>query len=82
MLDYIISIAQLNTQPSEFCISSVNQSPYRTYTCKRYKINGKYRKIGTLELDIFAQYSSWLRHCATNRKVAGSIPDGVTGIFQ
>jgi hypothetical protein len=24
---------------------------------------------------------SWLRHCATNRKVAGSIPDGVIGIF-
>ena len=24
----------------------------------------------------------WLRHCATNRKVAGSIPDGVIGIFQ
>jgi hypothetical protein len=24
---------------------------------------------------------SWLRHCATRRKVAGSIPDGVTGIF-
>jgi hypothetical protein len=22
------------------------------------------------------------KHCATNRKVAGSIPDGVTGIFQ
>jgi hypothetical protein len=21
---------------------------------------------------------SWLRHCATNRNVAGSIPDGVT----
>jgi hypothetical protein len=25
---------------------------------------------------------SWLGHCATNRKVAGSIPDGVTEIFQ
>jgi hypothetical protein len=25
---------------------------------------------------------SWLRHCDTSRKVAGSIPDGVTGIFQ
>ena len=25
---------------------------------------------------------SWLRHCATNRKVAGSIPDGVAGIFH
>jgi hypothetical protein len=24
----------------------------------------------------------WLRYCVTNRKVAGSIPDGVTGIFH
>ena len=24
---------------------------------------------------------SWLRHYATNRKVAGSIPDGVMGFF-
>jgi hypothetical protein len=27
-------------------------------------------------------WRSWLRHCATSRKVAGSIPDGVTGIFE
>jgi hypothetical protein len=26
--------------------------------------------------------AQWLRHCATNRKVAGSIPDGVIGIFH
>ena len=25
---------------------------------------------------------SWLRHCVTSRKVAGSIPDGVNGIFH
>jgi len=25
---------------------------------------------------------SWLRHCATSRKVAGSIPNRVTGIFH
>jgi hypothetical protein len=25
--------------------------------------------------------AQWLRHCATNRKVTGSIPDGVIGIF-
>jgi len=25
---------------------------------------------------------SWFRHCATSRKVAGSIPDGVLGIFH
>jgi hypothetical protein len=24
----------------------------------------------------------WLRHCAISRKVADSIPDGVTGIFH
>ena len=27
-------------------------------------------------------WSSWLRHRATSRKVAGSIPDGVMGIFH
>jgi len=27
-------------------------------------------------------WRSWLRHCATSRKVVGSIPDGVTGIFH
>jgi hypothetical protein len=26
--------------------------------------------------------AQWLRHCATNRKVARSIPDGVIGIFH
>ena len=26
-------------------------------------------------------WPSWLRHCTTSREVAGSIPDGVTGIF-
>ena len=28
------------------------------------------------------RWRSWLRDCATSRKVAGSIPDGVTGIFH
>jgi hypothetical protein len=27
-------------------------------------------------------WRSWLRHCVTSRKVAGSISDGVTGIFH
>jgi len=27
------------------------------------------------------KWRSWLRHCAKNRKVAGSILDGVIGIF-
>ena len=28
------------------------------------------------------RWRSWLRHCATSRMVAGSIPDGVIGIFH
>jgi hypothetical protein len=28
------------------------------------------------------RWRSWLRHCATSRKVAGPIPDGVIGIFH
>jgi hypothetical protein len=31
---------------------------------------------------LHTRWSSWMRHCATHRKVAGSIPDGVTGIFH
>jgi hypothetical protein len=29
-----------------------------------------------------SRWRSWLRHCATNRKVTGSIPDYVNGIFS
>jgi hypothetical protein len=28
------------------------------------------------------QWWSWLRHCTTSQKVAGLIPDGVTGIVH
>jgi hypothetical protein len=28
------------------------------------------------------RWRSWLRHCTTSRKVAGSVPDGVMGIFH
>ena len=28
------------------------------------------------------RWRSWLRHCATSQKVAGSIPGGVIGIFR
>jgi hypothetical protein len=31
---------------------------------------------------LFLRWRSWLRHCAANRKVAGSISYGVTGIFH
>ena len=39
----------------------------------------------TIGLAVYAggtRWFSWLRHCATSRKVAGSIHDGVIGIFH
>jgi len=33
------------------------------------------------QLDVTFAVAQWLRCCATNRKVAGSIPAGVNGIF-
>jgi hypothetical protein len=37
--------------------------------------------IDMLLLEPGPRWRSWLRHCATNRKGAGSIPDGVSGII-
>jgi hypothetical protein len=42
-----------------------------------YKIKIKIANIGGQLM-----VTQWLRYCATNRKVAGSIPDGVIGIFH
>jgi len=44
--------------------------------------------VGFLRIYVFyisasgTAVAQWLKCCATNRKVAGSIPDGVTGIFH
>ena len=39
----------------------------------------EYKHYGTM---LGTPWSSCLRHCTTSRKVVGSIPDGVTGIFH
>ena len=53
----------------------------------RYKYaNTRQKSSYLLYFDTCTQWRtwwrSWLRHCATSRKVVGSIPDGVTGIFH
>jgi len=40
------------------------------------------RIFGSSNKPIGTRWLSWLRHCATSRKVAGSIPDGVIRIFH
>ena len=50
-------------------------------SCKcRSNINFIYISF-TFKLRTDTRPCSWLRHCATSRKIAGSIPDGLTGIF-
>jgi hypothetical protein len=41
-----------------------------------------FRELRELHKDMGTAVAQWLRYCATNRKVAGSIPDGVIGIFH
>jgi hypothetical protein len=38
--------------------------------------------MDTLHEDRGHAVAQWLRHCASNRKVAGSIPDGAIEIFH
>jgi hypothetical protein len=38
--------------------------------------------INNKHLFVVIAVAQWLRHCATNRKVAGSISDGVIRIFH
>ena len=46
--------------------------------------NSGYRKIAAVDNIVIkiVYWAQWLRCCVTNRKVAGSIPDGIIGIFH
>ena len=48
---------------------------YSVYDCFKKYIGPRLYNGGTLE-------RSWLMHCATSLKIAGSIPDGVFEIFS
>jgi len=47
----------------------------RKMHCENFLISTRQHVLGTA-------VAQWLRCCATNRKVAGPIPDGVIGIFH
>jgi len=48
--------------------------------CHSYHKNG-FCVSDTLQLHV-KRWRSWFRHCATSRKVAGSIPGEINGIFH
>ena len=49
---------------------------------KESTLQSQLRNIAILCTFVGTAVAQWLRCCATNRKVAGSIPDGVIGIFH
>ena len=66
------------------CITERNP---KQVLCPRFSPNHKNANIcrgnnGKVCIHGCTRWRSWLRHCATNREVAGSIPDGVIGSFQ
>ena len=72
------------------CTKLFHISHERHYFRKKKAIGHKirvsivYKNLSEIFL-ILVEVSRWrscLRHCATNRKVAGSIPDGVIEIFH
>ena len=56
-----------------------NQSPAILGRCYTGSFQTLYR---LLYIRLGTAVAQWLRRCATNREVAGSIPDGVIGIFH
>jgi len=57
----------------------------RKRNCRKklcFNVIGKWSRMTHYGLQRGTRWRSWLRHCATNRKIAASIPDGVNGIFH
>jgi len=63
-----------------------------TNLCELLNLKALWNLISAQDMPLCLKYNikmkwgtavaQWLRCCATNRKVAGLIPDGITGIFH
>jgi hypothetical protein len=60
-------------------VLSAGQTRKEKRTRKPTIVRGHFVTGSTVQRELW--WRSWLRHCATSRKVAGSIPDGVIGII-
>jgi hypothetical protein len=91
-----ISLASLSTHTSTFPYMNKTYGPqllFETVKNTKYILYHMISKNSSnkRQTQPFVHYSAclwgtavaqWLRYCSTNRKVAGSIPDGVIGIFH
>jgi hypothetical protein len=64
---------------SAFCILHPTSHLLERLYCQHWKKNILWN---VLYINVGHAVVQWLRHCATNRQVTGSIPDGVIGIFH
>jgi len=95
--DFVRTALSSQTQPQSFSLRRKEKRHYVTLYSRQYKyyeifittcfvyfiqapciVTYKYYEIVTT---MGAAVAQWLRCCATNRKVAGSIPDCVNGFF-
>ena len=76
----IVSVEQIKTVSRGVCCNLMHVFMYVVMLTSR----GAQVSAGILRdmRNWGTRWRSWLRHCATSRKVAGSIPDGVTRIFH
>ena len=61
------------------CIAQSNDYDRRLSTVNEQQCSSVHTRYCNIQGTAVAQ---WLRCCATNRKVAGLIPDGVIGVFH
>jgi len=71
-------------------VATIFWGPERVFTTAASNRNYDLKKsqffhvllFGPMLYNWVTRWGSWLRHCATSEKVAGSIPEGVIGIFH
>ena len=62
-------------------IERENDCKFITITQRKFQAYDVQKQTEIYNSDAGTAVAKWLRRCSTNRKVAGSIPDGVSGFF-
>jgi hypothetical protein len=62
--------------------ADLNKSSVQPHETPTFRISVTYLNSVDPPVRGSLMVAQWLRYCATNRKVAGSIPDDVIGIFH
>jgi len=73
MLRHVVRFIGVNVSEESAALTSTS------FTLERTQQVSPTSKYMCLSITL---WRSWLRNCAASRKAAGSIPDGVTGIFH